>query len=318
VPLSARAEPRAWSGTGADRALQHRPLIPFQLRINPPGDRFERQAADASACMSGMPVPALSRVAEADGSAPSAAPSLVEEAIASDRGRPLDAAARSFLESRFGRSFSAVRVHTDDRSAASTRAVNALAYTVGSHIVFAPGQYAPERPEGRKLIAHELAHVVQQDGLAAPSASAEPAPAVLQRQEPVTTVSIGAVAAKCIIGAIVGALFDAGIQAALSSWRRRSWRFWETSLNWCSIILSAILGCIAAPISAAILEPWIVARLGTRLGGLAGTLIGKILLFIAKKLSIGIPKAVVGKLLKLNCISAEQSAELGVPVEAVA
>ena len=62
-----------------------------------------------------------------------------------------------------GRDFGEVRVHTGARAADSARAVGALAYTVGSDIVFAPGRHAPGTPEGRQLLAHELAHVVQQD-----------------------------------------------------------------------------------------------------------------------------------------------------------
>ncbi|MGW1944919.1 eCIS core domain-containing protein [Streptomyces sp. NPDC001940] len=58
--------------------------------------------------------------------------------------------------------FSRVRIHTDGRAGTSARAVNAVAYTVGSHIVFASGAYAPGTPAGRRLLAHELAHVVQQ------------------------------------------------------------------------------------------------------------------------------------------------------------
>jgi uncharacterized protein DUF4157/putative RNase toxin 44 of polymorphic toxin system len=68
------------------------------------------------------------------------------------------------MESRFGRDFSRVRTHTDARSAESARAVSAEAYTVGSDIVFGSGRYAPETPSGRRLIAHELAHTIQQGG----------------------------------------------------------------------------------------------------------------------------------------------------------
>jgi hypothetical protein len=60
--------------------------------------------------------------------------------------------------------FGTVHVHTDPLAAASAHAIDALAYTVGSHIVFASGQYAPHNPQGRRLIAHELAHVIQQGG----------------------------------------------------------------------------------------------------------------------------------------------------------
>ncbi len=68
------------------------------------------------------------------------------------------------MAQRFGRDFSHVRVHTDPAAAESARHVNALAYTVGSHLVFAPGQYAPASAHGRRLLAHELAHTIQQAG----------------------------------------------------------------------------------------------------------------------------------------------------------
>jgi hypothetical protein len=77
-------------------------------------------------------------------------------------GRPLDADTRSFFEPRFERDFSGVRVHTDARAGESARAVGALAYTVGPNIVFSRGQYRPGSPEGTRLLAHELAHVIQQ------------------------------------------------------------------------------------------------------------------------------------------------------------
>jgi hypothetical protein len=66
------------------------------------------------------------------------------------------------MEDRFGHDFSRVRVHTDTRAAASARAVSATAYTVGHDIVFANNQYRPATPDGGLLLAHELAHVVQQ------------------------------------------------------------------------------------------------------------------------------------------------------------
>jgi hypothetical protein len=76
-------------------------------------------------------------------------------------GAPLYAASRSFFEPRFGHGFSRVRVHTDARSAESAREVDALSYTVGEHIVFAPGQYAPRTHAGDRLLAHELTHTIQ-------------------------------------------------------------------------------------------------------------------------------------------------------------
>ncbi len=79
-------------------------------------------------------------------------------------GRPLDQATRRFFEPRFGADFSQVRLHTDRRAAESARAVNALAYTLGRDIAFGSGQYAPESERGKRLLAHELAHVTQTGG----------------------------------------------------------------------------------------------------------------------------------------------------------
>jgi hypothetical protein len=92
------------------------------------------------------------------------APPIVHEVLRSP-GQPLDPAARQTMEPRFGHDFSQVRVHTDRRAAQSARAVDALAYTVGREIVFAGGRYQPHQGEGLKLLSHELAHVVQQEGL---------------------------------------------------------------------------------------------------------------------------------------------------------
>jgi hypothetical protein len=96
----------------------------------------------------------------------SSAPPIVNEVLRSP-GQPLDAATRSFMEPRFGHDFSHVQVHTGEKAAESARAVNALAYTVGSHVVFGAGQYSMTVGAGQALLAHELAHVFQQDRAAA-------------------------------------------------------------------------------------------------------------------------------------------------------
>ena len=88
-------------------------------------------------------------------------PPVVQEAVSSP-GQPLDTETRAFMESRFGNDFADVRVHTGDKATASARSVGASAYTLGSDVVFGPGRYAPHTRSGRRLIAHELAHVVQQ------------------------------------------------------------------------------------------------------------------------------------------------------------
>ena len=91
------------------------------------------------------------------------APASVERVLASS-GRPLDQALQDDMEQRFGYDFSRVRVHLGAAAEQSARDVNANAYTVRHNIVFGADRFAPATHEGRRLIAHELAHVVQQSG----------------------------------------------------------------------------------------------------------------------------------------------------------
>jgi hypothetical protein len=90
----------------------------------------------------------------------------LESSIAglSDRGDPLPTPVRSFMESRFGADFGGVRVHTDAHAHGLARAVDAQAFTVGRNVVFGAGHYAPETEQGKRLLAHELTHVIQQQG----------------------------------------------------------------------------------------------------------------------------------------------------------
>jgi hypothetical protein len=93
----------------------------------------------------------------------SAAPKLSTQAAAFEAlGQPLSTATRAFFEPRFGHDFSQVRVHTDARAAEAAGQSSALAFTVGADIFFGKGRYAPETSRGQRLLAHELAHVVQQ------------------------------------------------------------------------------------------------------------------------------------------------------------
>lgn len=108
----------------------------------------------------------------------SAVPSVVQHALASPW-RPLDTPVRATMSSRFGHDFGRVRIHDDETAAAAAHEVSARAYTVGADVVFGRGEYAPQTPEGRHLIAHELAHVVQQQAAGV---------ALVQRQ-PVTAPS---------------------------------------------------------------------------------------------------------------------------------
>jgi hypothetical protein len=88
--------------------------------------------------------------------------SFVDEALGSS-GRPLDGPGLPEMESRFGRDFSSVRIHTDSAAHRSARALNARAFTFGHQIVFAPGEFQPSTQDGRRLLIHELAHTLQQN-----------------------------------------------------------------------------------------------------------------------------------------------------------
>jgi hypothetical protein len=84
-------------------------------------------------------------------------------------GQPIAAPMRAGLERSFGYDFSHVRIHAEGTAAGAAAALRAQAFTVGSHVVFGAGRFAPETAEGRHLLAHELTHVVQQQSFAGPS-----------------------------------------------------------------------------------------------------------------------------------------------------
>lgn len=166
-------------------------VLQAKLAVNTPGDNYEQEADHVAEQVMRMPEPRAQRMCaecqeeeqiptktirrvyavtpapdslrrkETETNALPAAPPIVSDVVAA-AGRPLDPLAQSFMEPRFGHDFSHVQIHTGSRAAESARAVNAVAYTVGQHVVFAEGAYRPETDAGRRLIAHELTHVIQQ------------------------------------------------------------------------------------------------------------------------------------------------------------
>jgi hypothetical protein len=154
------------------------PKLQAKLTVGQPGDEHEREADRVAeevvrgggiagmAASSPSPPPDELRRSAASAAAPASAeaPRSVHETLRSP-GRPLERPIRERMESRFGVNFGGVRIHTESPSA---RDVSARAYTAGSHIAFAAGQYAPGTEEGDLLLAHELTHVVQQGGEASP------------------------------------------------------------------------------------------------------------------------------------------------------
>jgi outer membrane protein OmpA-like peptidoglycan-associated protein len=188
-----------YGNQGMQRLLS-RGMLQRKLTANQPGDVYEQEADRVADSVMRMPDPAatperLTQVGSATGvqracscgsssgtsgqceeckakatglQRSSAGPSRSDSAtpivhdVLRSSGQPLDTATRSFMEPRFGADFSGVRVHTDAEAAESARSVEALAYTVGADVVFGTGQYAPSSAAGRRLLAHELAHTVQQ------------------------------------------------------------------------------------------------------------------------------------------------------------
>ena len=102
--------------------------------------------------------------------------------ILAGAGAPLEPALRQRMEERFDRDFSDVRVHQGGDAARSADDVNAVAYAVGRHIVFGAGRFAPTTSGGRRLLAHELTHVVQQTG--SPKLRAAPGPGAARHGSP--------------------------------------------------------------------------------------------------------------------------------------
>jgi hypothetical protein len=90
-----------------------------------------------------------------------AVPPIVHDVLRSP-GQPLDSATRAHMEPRFGHDFSKVRVHADDRAAEAASLISARAFTSNRGLVFGAGEYAPQTESGRRLLSHELTHVVQQ------------------------------------------------------------------------------------------------------------------------------------------------------------
>lgn len=170
----------------ADRSA----VLQAKLTVNGPRDAYEQEADRVAADVMRAPgaAPAqeprrepvrlrTARVHSGDLGA-GTAPPIVDHALSAP-GEPLAPAVRQSMETRFGHDFSGVRVHADRTAEHSVQAVNALAYTVGPHVVFGAGRYAPGTAAGDRLLAHELTHVLQQRAT----------PQRVQRQEPKTAAA---------------------------------------------------------------------------------------------------------------------------------
>jgi Domain of unknown function (DUF4157) len=206
--------------------IQESPVVPesavqFCKAISAPGDELERDARSVAdvvtkggvlpsptpgraeqshPCQAGgkqMPVQRASRRPGPDVSEHGLDQAM--RAASAGGGTPLPSEVRGYFEPRFGHDFSRVRVHADEASAASAQAVGARAYTVGPDIVFGANEYSPDTADGRRLLAHELTHTVQQ-GAAPPVAGAariapsRAAPYVAREDDPSGGSAVGYVA----------------------------------------------------------------------------------------------------------------------------
>ena len=187
-------------GGGCPRCASELP-VQTKLSVSQPGDVYEQEADRVADQVMRMAEPTVQRACAPCAAGGSPCPKCEEESGIVQRkvgdsghhvsstdnvlnglgsGQPLDLPTRSFMEPRFGFDFSHVRVHTDTSANESAKSLNAMAYTTGRDIVFAQRQYDPASSEGRRLLAHELTHVVQQSASAQAKISASPR--MLQRQ----------------------------------------------------------------------------------------------------------------------------------------
>jgi len=182
-----------------------------KLTVNEPGDFHEREAdvvADqvmgthTKSGVSGAPS-RIQRFTSQPTGQTEVAPASVDRVLASSS-TPLTPSLRQDMEQQFGHDFSRVRVHSDTASAQSARDVCAHAYTVGNDVVFGVGKFAPESRGGRRLLAHELAHVVQQDqGTSARHAGPGFAAVVRRQVDPTPAPPVPAVSPEDMVRVVV-------------------------------------------------------------------------------------------------------------------
>jgi hypothetical protein len=208
-----------------------------KLRVSQPGDRFEREADRLAAqVVAGRPAGAISGVGAGGvpqrcaGGASGAAESEVLPPAGG--GRPLDPATLASMQASLGHDFSRVRIHDGPRAAASARALNARAYTVGERVVFGAGQLDTASDAGRTLLAHELVHVAQQAAaprLGASTRLVTAAPAAVIQRAPAAPATGGssapagapANASQAVVSAC-GGRRQLGVEDAVNAAQRRA------------------------------------------------------------------------------------------------
>ncbi|MGC2627844.1 MAG: DUF4157 domain-containing protein, partial [Candidatus Udaeobacter sp.] len=162
-------------------------ILQAKFQVNTPGDTYEQEADRVAEEVMRMPEPQLQRTGadfgedsgrwnpqapsvslrtksvQASNTGEMVAPSIVHEVLRSS-GQPLDPTTRAFMEPRFGHYFAKVRIHNGPQAATAAASIQARAFTLGRDVVFAAAEHDPRSEDGKRLLAHELMHVVQQSG----------------------------------------------------------------------------------------------------------------------------------------------------------
>ncbi len=168
IPLSLSQRLQQQAGNQAMQSLLHPGVAQAKLGGGTAHDPAEREAEAFAASVAGGPA---SRKLDQEANsllrgslaqeAPLGVTGTVGQVLRSS-GQPLDPATRAFFEPRLGQDLSKIRIHTDQEASESAHSIHALAYTVGRDIAFAKDRYSPNTGEGKRLLAHELVHTVQQ------------------------------------------------------------------------------------------------------------------------------------------------------------
>jgi Domain of unknown function (DUF4157) len=163
-----------------------------KLTVSEPGDADEQEADRIADGLVSIPAESTAVPLSSSANRGPQVPSELADQIARLQrgGSTLTTQERAHFEPRLGHDFSRVRIHTDSPAAESARMLGAYAYTTGQDIFFAAGHYSPRSPAGRRLLAHELVHVVQQSG-EAPTATIQRQPAGAQGQPAGASIHAG-------------------------------------------------------------------------------------------------------------------------------
>ena len=284
MPDPAPAKQRPWTGS-INHLLQTQPVEEEEAQAKP---LFQRQPIEEEE------EPVQMRTGTDLSRTPEVGPNLEGHIHRlKGGGQPLSGSTRTFFEPRFGRKFNQVRVHTDSQAAKSAQALNARAFTTGHDIVFGTGQYAPETIRGKRLLSHELTHVVQQRKAPLHRINMEelegiPAGDKIGRTLPMNTLCMQPAVPTSGVAPTKSIIDDA--QKALFAWHRKSLEFVEDNRIWLSYNYIDYLGRTSS-------NPrlgWSHSTTASVIGHAVGKLLGKLPEKLIKKGTAATVAALIG------------------------